>query len=384
MNNTSPILNITKKMIESVIRNFKLQNTNTNIDTNTNSIPMLSPSNVFSSITNSSACDNQLISNLSSFTALDHANAAIYARQKILEKKCNELKSQGKGVEWRNYFPDGKQPYKCPSNLTCPYGTCKIVTKDECLSNSKLPYNPSTGDEYPDGSNHEKSYYLEWRQNPGEVEGNCVLGNFLFRRWCEHPQTRYQGAPGDSKDKLEWDSDKGECHFTEKYCNTHGMNWDSVNKRCYQSTADAVGEAIWGKTLTALVQGKCEFNLLRNISDRRLKDLIYKLCDNYGGEGVHLYLYTFKQEALDRYPGTKEINVGFMADELEKLYPELVITNSDGIKMIQITKEQFNNKKYWRIINTLKIEHLILENIVNTLEQVNLNSNKKCNNNNCN
>lgn len=60
------------------------------------------------------------------------------------------------------------------------------------------------------------------------------------------------------------------------------------------------------------------------MSDRRLKTSIKFL--GIASNGLNVYQF--------RYKNSSNLHIGYMADEVEKLYPEAVLTNSDGYKMV--------------------------------------------------
>ena len=82
-------------------------------------------------------------------------------------------------------------------------------------------------------------------------------------------------------------------------------------------------------------------------SDPRLKMNEHILVENYGGNGIHLY--TFEWNSQGNQLGLYGTTIGFMADEVEKVYPKYV-TNENGYKQIIIDKQMCDsNKNYNRI-----------------------------------
>ena len=316
------------------------------------------------------------VSQVSSPTSLDMTNSMIYARNRILHDKCQNLAAKGAGVEWQSVILDGSVPYQCPNGLmtgsssTCYYGHCAFTTETECKRYSKLPYDPSTG---ISTSSATGSFYMEWRSDPSSATGSkCYLGNSPFRRWCELPSTR---DPPDSSPPFQYISDGptgGTCLMTEAYCTAKNSSWDGESKSCYKSTGQMFVEALFGNTIDAWFQGNCGTNPFLSttasqgkqnyakLSDRRLKTRIVKLCPDYAGKGVHLYSYSYIPEAYKIISAPKALQLGFMADEIEQIYPEIINT-TDGFKWISFTPEQLKDRKYWRIINTIRNEHLIMK-----------------------
>jgi len=76
-----------------------------------------------------------------------------------------------------------------------------------------------------------------------------------------------------------------------------------------------------------------------------------------------LYLYEYNEEGKKLHPEYRELQVGFMADEIEKVYPE-IIKVIDGRKYINIEKEQLSDRRLWRIYNTINISHTLLKMII--------------------
>lgn len=326
-------------------------------------------------------------SQVSSLTSLDLANSLLYARNRILYDKCVKLAQSGTGVAWQQTIPDGSVPYLCPSSLmtgstgsqssTCFYGHCAFTTESECMKHSKLPYDPKTG-EYI-SSTGANSFYMEWRQRPEGPAGSmgCYLGNSPFRRWCEIPETRNPSTSDPPFTYIANGPTGGTCHMTEDYCNAKNSDWDPDSQSCYKSGGQQFVEALFGNTIDAWFRGNCGTNpflsesaslshpryskndKLAKLSDRKIKDRLVKIGPDYGGPGVHLYLYGYKPEAHKIISDPKALQLGFIADEVEKIYPELIEIR-DGYKWIVFNSEHINDKKYWRLINTIRNEHIIL------------------------
>lgn len=62
------------------------------------------------------------------------------------------------------------------------------------------------------------------------------------------------------------------------------------------------------------------------LSDRRTKAEIHRIGD--GIDGIPLYRFRYHDDAPDT------VRIGFMADDVEKVRPEAVVTRGDGMKMI--------------------------------------------------
>ncbi len=303
---------------------------------------------------------------MSSKTPSDLSNAIAYSTQMLLKQKCLALNNPN--TKWESTFEDGTLPYFCPSGLKdkCDYGHCRVINKDECEKNSVYPYD---SDGKATTQTNPKPY-LEYRTDPSDPTNNkCYLGNFMLRGWCEFPQNRnpsQSGEPFCYNDPSTGNVNEGcttpatnvpqdgNCHINKGYCESKGMNWDSNSNTCYLTSGQKFLEALFG---TTIVQGVFGGGCLDKLSDRRFKEKIVKIADNYGGKDINLYIFLYKPEVLKKHPEYKDLQLGFMADEIEKVYPE-IIKEKEGIKYISISKEK--SSKFKRITNTIANSHIIL------------------------
>jgi len=99
------------------------------------------------------------------------------------------------------------------------------------------------------------------------------------------------------------------------------------------------------------------------LSDNRFFKSKKNIGSNFGGKNINLYIIEWKPEA-----GMKKItSSGFDADEVEKLYPEL-IEYKDDKKYIKINIEHAKkNKDMKRIYLTLNSNDLIIKNVFKEL-----------------
>ncbi len=80
----------------------------------------------------------------------------------------------------------------------------------------------------------------------------------------------------------------------------------------------------------------------RAISEKKL------LAPDFGGPGVNLYFITWNEGYLDKNPGTKPFQFGFLCDELEKA--GLPIVKKDGYRAVRLTKENTKDDRFFRRI----------------------------------
>jgi tRNA A22 N-methylase len=76
---------------------------------------------------------------------------------------------------------------------------------------------------------------------------------------------------------------------------------------------------------------------------------------------LHPATYRYKQAYAD---GSKPIDYGLIAEEVAKVYPDLVVKNADG----QIQTVQYQ-KLTPMLLNELQKQHLLLEQMGKTVEQ---------------
>ena len=86
----------------------------------------------------------------------------------------------------------------------------------------------------------------------------------------------------------------------------------------------------------ALMSPAGTFSGLAALSDRRAKDNIVRIGER--PDGIGIYSFTYKPEFHGEYGDG--MYIGVMADEVEKVMPEAVLTHSSGIKMVDYGRLQ--------------------------------------------
>jgi hypothetical protein len=328
-------------------------------------------------------------------TAYDQRNASLYTQYKWMKQRCDDLAlNNPKDFVWINRFTDGSTSYYCPPGLTgCYEGNCFINSENECNKHSVYGFNTDSKGE-PNGLGATGSnIYLEYRMDKHYPENgyNCYIGNQLLRRWCTSPESDIRGEGKNNKPAFYYNPHNGNCYLTKKYCKAMGEQYngpdvvdpqlkaidssvnpsyastplDEIGGSCYVPPGQKFAETLFGKTLVRTFTGGCD-QALSSLSDRRYKEDIKLLVKDYGGKGINLYSFIYKPEVKKMHPEYKSHNIGFLADEIQKIYPEL-IENRKGILYITIEKDKLKDKKYWRIYNTLKMKKEILNLLLNKI-----------------
>lgn len=182
-------------------------------------------------------------------------------------------------------------------------GHCIFNSEKACVAYGELPYTcDSRGyckNKDPPANPTESKAYTEWHVNPETNKGECVLGNFVLRQWCENPGSRcQQDQDGNYPSECSGSSTKGvtnvppfiynprtgQCNMSRDYCDTYdlhynrgGCNTDSDCREkggycstmrngdkyctgpladCYETTGEAVGKFIIG--------GETLFHMFKN------------------------------------------------------------------------------------------------------------------------
>jgi hypothetical protein len=100
--------------------------------------------------------------------------------------------------------------------------------------------------------------------------------------------------------------------------------------------ADSASSAGFGNLIGTLGSAAILKGGLAMFSDRRVKTAVSLLGQRR--DGLNIYSFEYKPEFYTMCrvgPGTY---VGFMADEVEKLYPDAVLTNEEGYKIVDYSK----------------------------------------------
>lgn len=183
-------------------------------------------------------------------TPIDIVASVRYGMEKVKLLLCQENSAKFK-AEWTDY--PKTRSYYCPPGLDCPSGAC-MFTEDGCKSNTCYPYQGVDGEactledhsgcspgcyetfgiakaqyerDQKDPPDKPPKYgpdvpYVEWR------DGQCVLGNPMFRLWCTTPRKRQSnGACMKGMTNVvpfDFDDSTGKCHITEDYCTNGGSS----------------------------------------------------------------------------------------------------------------------------------------------------------------
>ena len=329
-------------------------------------------------------------------TAYDQRNASMYSQYKWFKKRCDELKEKNPNdFIWVNRFTDGSTSYYCPPGLTgCYEGSCFINSETECNKNSVYPFNSDPKGESNGLGVTGTKVYLEWRKDRKFPQNgfNFYIGNSLLRQWCASPGSEIRGEMANNKAAFYYNTLDGNCYLSKKYCEDYGdehrrgppipdlnqintaanptyagSSVSDLGGQCYTPPGQAFAEEMFGKTMVRFFKGACD-DAMSTASDRRYKDDITLLAPDYGGKGINLYTFIYKDEVKDLHPDYKLLNLGFLADEVQKVYPEIV-EKKNGMLYITITKDKLKDKKYWRIYNTLNNKKVILNLLLNKINK---------------
>ena len=191
--------------------------------------------------------------------------------------------------------------------------------------------------------------FLVWRKNKSGVQA-CRRGNFLLQNWCENPKSRSEngkkvaGVTDVPKFTYFVDTQGNEsCEVPKEYCKDKGQSYSSSKKKCFVPDGQAALEFVTGTTLVRSAR----------VSDKKLKTNRKIFKENYGGKGIHLYTFTWTEQAKLLY-GNEGDDVGFLADEIEQLGSNCVYKDMNGYKTINFNCLEQKNMK--RIVNFLNIK----------------------------
>ncbi len=361
-------------------------------------------------------CGNKLCTTPTSYDAM---NAIVYANLKLQKIKCEAISSGGgiyqgpsgpisigitgprgdniTNIVWNQTSTScSDSSYYCPDNLCpCPQGGCtfgengckQISDYAHNLNSTPSPPPCATGDL---GCRDSNVYpYTEWRADTSHPNGGvCILGNPFFRRWCETPSSRSDSSvPGETNvTPFAYDPSSGNCYVTKNYCE-HDMAIDCNDMTnppdvcntspqgvslggCCDSCHVPAGQAF----VEDFITGRTIFRGLKKLSDRRYKTNITLLGKDFAGKGVNLYLFNYIPDAFRKEPKYKVLNIGFMSDEVKKMYPKNVV-KEEGIEYIRIslddtkkTGEKGRNLK--RMYNTYTYNDVALKMFSGVLPQL--------------
>jgi hypothetical protein len=299
-------------------------------------------------------------------TDLDLQRAQIYALDVVQRLRCQDKTIQKQ--YGNNLFfveKDDMRLYPCPTGPTgsltydCAHGNC-AMGENLCKAQSENPYDADGAPVSPKPTKP----YLEWHPDPSHpAGGKCVWGNSPLMQWCKYPPYRRTESVRGVTDvpPFEYKSDLGTCWITKPYCDWMEVSYkeqDDGVPTCYLSGAQKFFEkyVLGTKHVTKVI-------------DQKMMKSYKKIGPDFGGSGVHLYTITWKDEAvkhdLNAYGGT----VGFLAKEIKKKYPQLIIRR-DGLDWIDIDVEDAKKDKYIKRIYLVSTSGgWVLETLTSLLNQ---------------
>jgi len=314
-------------------------------------------------------------------TTVDILHALAYARDQINKLKCNDpdiikeacaqsktqpcikWKDDDSGRVWDHVCRRGDKP--CSSDEECKLGSqglnqcledprrggkkfcsycttdeksghCHIVSPDTCNNSpanggvSLLPYTcDSTGTcKSLSKDDLKKGMYSEWHVDSSKEDGGqCVLGNFLLRQWCENPKSRCvadkdgkyppectgdDNTPGVTDvPPFAYNTSTGTCSMTKSYCKRFGIDFDNnkttncttdkdctsgdmcykdvisnssycvgPESECTESTGQKIGEFFLGKTLFRMFKSDTQCDSYKDITDKPTIQDMFRQFDN--------------------------------------------------------------------------------------------------------
>lgn len=157
-----------------------------------------------------------------------------------------------------------------------------------------------------------------------------------------------------------------------------------TGSECKTTSSEEAGQFFLGKTIYRFfdeaVKGKMncgakegfQYNQkeLKVLADQKFIKNKNKIGDNFGGEGINLYTFEWDDKIHSESINNLKINdIGFLSDEIEKFYPELIKKNENNIKYISISVEQVKlNPKYKRIYIISTSNKWVINNIISGLK----------------
>ncbi len=117
--------------------------------------------------------------------------------------------------------------------------------------------------------------------------------------------------------------------LTSGYNNQFNAQMGQYNGQIAQNNATTTG--LYGLGASALASTASQWApYLASLSDRRAKENIEKMATRPDGLGI----YQFEYKPAFKDVSGHGVHIGFMADEVEQLYPHAVIMGPDGFKMV--------------------------------------------------
>jgi len=216
---------------------------------------------------------------------------------------------------------------------------CRITQKgcEPRITNPiSQPMFTSSG-EYREYRDDDRTFGKFWKRSPPgfyqwlatEKSGGqrvCARANFLLWQWCMIPRTRAEGhKPGiTNTPRFQYNirNGKEECYIPKEYCDSKGVSYDATNKDCYVSDSQKILEFFTGSVMVRKERA----------SDKRLKDNIIPLRENFPYQGINVYAFEWNDTARMLY-GHAGHDIGFLADEID---PKYVSVDKNGYKHIKV------------------------------------------------
>jgi hypothetical protein len=192
----------------------------------------------------------------------------------------------------------------------------------------------------------------------------CARANHLFYRWCMYPAARSDQWGTEKKGytdvpRFEYAVRNGveTCIIGKDYCDNRGISYNGTpgKEECYVSTAQKVGEFFASDVLVRRI----------NASDKRLKKNIKVHKYDAIAPGIHMYLYEWNDLAKRIY-GLEGADMGFIADDLEKVNPNFVFVDNRGYKIINVDLEE-DSPIMFKIRMFLYIKDTFIKDIIDVL-----------------
>ncbi len=223
--------------------------------------------------------------------------------------------------------------------------------------------------------------------NCGVLSGTDSSGNPIYDKkeeLCQGKgvckQNQDDSYACDAEERTCQTNDKSKCLDTEK-CSTELCKGNDcptsgycINEyaNCYSDTGKKIGELLLGKTLfnwfaSEKVRERCLnkeefenkpidnlFTLFNSFPDvcSKFADINYikskkLIYSNFAGEGIHLYKIEWNKKAISKFNCPK-IEVGFIAQEIEKIYNHIIKNKNNG-RYIEFSKKDIINNNIKRI-----------------------------------
>lgn len=239
---------------------------------------------------------------------------------------------------------------------------CRITYKG-CITNDT---NPLTQKAFDNAGNaieynkHHRAFGKFWEKYPPGFNAwrttnksngieVCAPSNFLMQQWCEAPESRAGGEdiPGVTNTvPFKWKIINGKevCQITKEYCDSKGVSFK--NNDCEVKDSQKVAEFFLGSVFVRERKAKAA-------SDRRLKQDIRRIKEDFPVKGIHVYMFMWNNVATELY-GYAGWDIGFIADELDSKY---VREDVHGYKIINLEYDDDTMRKMYAF---LKIKNIFL------------------------